>query len=116
MKKVPLFFLILILTNLLTAQRQPDGKQVNPPIYIAFLWHMHQPIYWPYESVVQTEINNRYSFSVFDIFNQRTGPYTSWAKDAVQMGINANFQHFGAQEYIIIHSVPAIIQLLKKCC
>ncbi|NUN07588.1 MAG: T9SS type A sorting domain-containing protein [Ignavibacteriaceae bacterium] len=69
----------------------------NPPIYIAFLWHMHQPIYWPYESIVQTQANNRYPFSVFDIHNQRWGPYTSWPKNAVQKGINANLPHFGAQ-------------------
>ncbi|MFN0157233.1 MAG: hypothetical protein ACKVRP_04070 [Bacteroidota bacterium] len=69
----------------------------NPPIYIAFLWHMHQPIYWPYETVVQTDQNNRYSYSVADIHNQRWGPYTSWPKNAVQAGINAILPNFGAQ-------------------
>lgn len=69
----------------------------NPPIYIAFLWHMHQPIYWPYESIIQTEQNTRYPFSVIDIHNQRTGPYTTWPKNAVQKGINANLPHLGAQ-------------------
>lgn len=79
-----------------------DGKtkheiKTNPPIYIAFLWHMHQPIYWPYESIIQTQQNNRYSFNVIDIHNSRTGPYTSWPKNAVQKGVNANMPHFGAQ-------------------
>lgn len=69
----------------------------NPPIYIAFLWHMHQPIYFPYENVYSTEAAKRYPFSVIDIFNQRIGPYTSWPKNAVQKGIDAGFQHFGAQ-------------------
>lgn len=69
----------------------------NPPIYIAFLWHMHQPIYYPYESVVTTHQNNRYPFNLWDIFTQRYGPYTNWPKDAVQMGINANLPNFGAQ-------------------
>lgn len=69
----------------------------NPPIYIAFLWHMHQPIYWPYESIVQTQSNNRYPFNVIDIHNQRTGPYTIWPKNAVQKGVAANLPHFGAQ-------------------
>lgn len=69
----------------------------NPPIYIAFLWHMHQPIYWPYESVLATEAAARYPYSVVDIFNQRTGPYTAWPKDAVQTGIAAGMGHFGAQ-------------------
>jgi hypothetical protein len=67
----------------------------NPPIYIAFLWHMHQPIYWPYESIVQTQLNSRYSYSVYDIFNQRIGPYTSWPAGAVSKGLS--LPHFGAQ-------------------
>lgn len=58
---------------------------------------MHQPIYWPYESVVQTEQLGRYPYSLFDIFNQRVGPYTAWPASAVQKGIAAGLQHFGAQ-------------------
>ncbi|MDD2717938.1 MAG: hypothetical protein PHW04_18775, partial [Candidatus Wallbacteria bacterium] len=27
------------------------------PVYIAFLWHMHQPIYWPGENIMQTSSN-----------------------------------------------------------
>ncbi len=73
------------------------GEAVNPPIHVAFLWHMHQPIYWPYESVVQTDALGRYGYSVTDIHNQRTGPYTSWPKDAVLKGMNAGMPHFGAQ-------------------
>lgn len=92
MKKI--FSLILLLQLNLFAQNLPAG---NPPVYIAFLWHMHQPIYWPYESVVQTELMNRYPFSIFDIFNQRVGPYTNWPANAVQMGINAGMEHFGSQ-------------------
>lgn len=79
------------------AQYQTPEKNSNPPIYIAFLWHMHQPIYFPYESIVQTQLNNRYPYSVFDIHNQRWGPYTSWPKNAVMKGVNANLPHFGAQ-------------------
>ncbi|MHC1739103.1 MAG: T9SS type A sorting domain-containing protein [Ignavibacteriaceae bacterium] len=79
------------------AQPQTPEKNSNPPIYIAFLWHMHQPIYFPYESIVQTQLNNRYPYSVFDIHNQRWGPYTSWPKNAVMKGVNANLPHFGAQ-------------------
>jgi len=66
-------------------------------IYIAFLWHMHQPIYMPYENVVQTQQSNVYSFSLYDVFFSRTGPYTNWPKNAVQKGISANMGHFGAQ-------------------
>lgn len=90
---------ILIFSIVLTFGFKENEKRSksNPPIYIAFLWHMHQPIYWPYETILQTEANNRYSYSVVGIHNQRVGPYTSWPKNAVMMGINANLQHFGAQ-------------------
>jgi hypothetical protein len=80
-----------------TGLAAPDGTAADPPIYIAFLWHMHQPIYWPYETILQTEANARYSYSVVDIHNQRTGPYTSWPRDAVEKGITAGMGHFGAQ-------------------
>lgn len=69
----------------------------NPPIYIAFHWHMHQPIYWPGESVIQTGNAGRHSYNLFDVFNSRTGPYTSWPRNAVQQGINAGLGNFGAQ-------------------
>lgn len=54
---------------------------------IGFLWHMHQPIYYPGESIIQTDNNNRYSYSVKDIHNQRFGPYTTWPRDAIQSGL-----------------------------
>lgn len=89
-----IFFQFIPYTISLSGKNQ---EITNPPIYIAFLWHMHQPIYWPYESVIQTQLNNRYPYSVFDIHNSRTGPYTNWPRNAVQKGINANLPHFGAQ-------------------
>ena len=89
--------LLTLLTTALLFGHPPQSTQSNRPIYIAFLWHMHQPIYWPYESVVQTELNARYPYSIFDIFNQRVGPYTTWPGSAVQQGISAGFPHFGAQ-------------------
>ncbi len=99
--KIKIIFLLTFfsINPYLIANSHDNGNKhsTNPPIYIAFLWHMHQPIYWPYESIIQTEQNNRYPFSVVDIHNQRTGPYTSWPKNAVQKGINANLPHFGAQ-------------------
>lgn len=89
----------ICLVLLLQAHTTFSQKQVetNPKIHIAFLWHMHQPIYWPYETVVQTDQNGRYSYSVTDIHNQRWGPYTSWPNNAVQMGITAALPHAGAQ-------------------
>ncbi|NUM71719.1 MAG: T9SS type A sorting domain-containing protein [Ignavibacteriaceae bacterium] len=92
-----LFITVLSLGFRLKEDPKKDSPKTNPPIYIAFLWHMHQPIYFPYESVIQTDQNNRYPFSVIDIHNQRTGPYTSWPKNAVMKGVNANLPHFGAQ-------------------
>jgi hypothetical protein len=71
--------------------------QKSPKIYIAFQWHMHQPIYFPGEDVIETAGAGHYSYNLYDIFNSRTGPYTQWPKNAVYMGINAGMQHFGAQ-------------------
>lgn len=70
---------------------------VKPPIYIAFHWHMHQPIYWPYESIVQTEQTHQgdMGYSVYDIHYQRSGPYTTWPRDAVAAG--SSMPHLGAQ-------------------
>ena len=79
------------------AAAAPTEASAGPPIYVAFLWHMHQPIYWPYESILQTEAAARYDYSVVGIHDQRVGPYTSWPKDAVEKGIAAGMGHFGAQ-------------------
>ncbi|MCK4341558.1 MAG: hypothetical protein KAY37_07545 [Phycisphaerae bacterium] len=64
-------------------------------IHVGFLWHMHQPIYYPYESLIDTDYYNRFSFSVVDVHNQRFGPYTTWPYDAVQAG--SGQPHLGAQ-------------------
>jgi hypothetical protein len=69
----------------------------TPKIYIAFLWHMHQPIYYPGENVVQTADAGHYSYNLYDVFNSRSGPYNSWPKNAVTKGINASLGHLGAQ-------------------
>ncbi len=92
MKKICI--LLLVILGIVPAIK---AVPPNPPIYIAFLWHMHQPIYYPNESAVVTYQNNRYPFNLWSIFQSRTGPYTYYAKDAVQMGISANMPHFGAQ-------------------
>ncbi len=67
----------------------------RPTLYISFHWHMHQPIYWPYESVVDTEANNRMGYSVYTIHHDRGGPYGSWPRDAVDAG--RHLPHLGAQ-------------------
>lgn len=67
------------------------------PIQYGFLWHMHQPNYYPYESITQIAANNRFGFDVVGVHNDRFGPYTTWPRDAVQSGHNAGLQHLGAQ-------------------
>ena len=68
------------------------------PIHVTYLWHMHQPIYYPYETAQETDNNHRYSFSIAnDIISSRGGPYTSWPKDAVQQGQDKGMAHSGAQ-------------------
>ena len=70
------------------------AAQTVPPVQVGFLWHMHQPIYYPGESIIQTTNAGRFSFSVADVHNQRLGPYTTWPKDAIQIG--SSLPHLGA--------------------
>ena len=90
--------LILMIVLMAGSAVNNTAEAEDPPIYIAFHWHMHQPIYWPYESIVETEARGAYSYSLRDeVMLPRTGPYTNWPADAVQRGINANMENFGAQ-------------------
>ncbi len=73
----------------------PAAALAQAPIEIGFLWHMHQPIYYPYESVLQTHNLGRYSFSLLDVHNSRFGPYTTWPRNAVQAGLGQ--PNLGAQ-------------------
>ncbi len=81
------------------AGEKDDKKRSKPPvpIYISFHWHMHQPIYWPYEDLLTTHNRGTYSFSLLDIMRQRSGPYTSWPLDAILMGMEAGLPYLGAQ-------------------
>ncbi|MEL7451109.1 MAG: carbohydrate-binding protein [Pseudomonadota bacterium] len=63
------------------------------PIQVGFLWHMHQPIYYPYEPLTQSE--SYFSFSPVGVHNQRLGPYTTWPYNAVAAG--TALPHLGAQ-------------------
>ena len=87
MKKI--FTLLLFLTFTFYSNAE------NPPIYIAFQWHMHQPVYWPGETVKQTIDNNRMTYNLKNVFTDRTGPYTNYAPGAVNK--LTGFQHAGAQ-------------------
>lgn len=70
-------------------------KKSAVPIYVSFLWHMHQPIYWPYEDVIATQNRGVYSYNVLDIFYSREGAYTNWPHNAVAAGLD--LPHLGAQ-------------------
>lgn len=89
--------LVILVGHSQSSESKEKNTQANPPVYIAFLWHMHQPIYWPYESISATQAASRYSFSVVDVHNQRVGPYTTWPRSAVQKGIDAGLENLGAQ-------------------
>ena len=65
------------------------------PIHVTYLWHMHQPIYYPYETVNQTDNAGRFNFSVRGVHDQRTGAYGEWPKNAVQQG--TDLPHAGVQ-------------------
>ncbi len=86
---------LLLVAALLAPAAAP--AEDPPKIHIAFLWHMHQPIYQPGETVVETDANGRYPFSVIDVHLTRTGPYTTWPGDAVASGVAAGLPHLGAQ-------------------
>ena len=62
----------------------------QPKIYIAFQWHMHQPIYNPGENVIETHEGGSLSYDLLDVFTSRTGAYTNWPARAVDKLIAAN--------------------------
>lgn len=67
------------------------------PIHVTYLWHMHQPIYYPYENVNTTDSSGKFNFSIRDVHNTRTGPYGEWPKNAVQQGADKGLPHAGVQ-------------------
>ena len=68
------------------------------PIHVTYLWHMHQPVYYPYETANQTDANNRYAFSIRGTHDERAGNYTTWPKESVEQAVGrAGLEHAGAQ-------------------
>lgn len=72
------------------------------PFHVTYLWHMHQPIYYPYENILTTEAHRRFSFNlvsgdapVWD--SDRINAYRYWPKIAVQQGADRGMAHAGAQ-------------------
>jgi len=87
----------LLLGILLAALPAFAMRAQATPIYITFVWHMHQPIYWPGESVSETSAAGHYSFSVLDVHTSRTGPYTTWPSDAIATARAAGLNMGGTQ-------------------
>ena len=89
--------LCLTILVALAVGRVPVAVQASEPMHVTYLWHMHQPVYYPYERVQDTDSNGRFNFSVASVINDRTPNYTSWPKDAVQQGADKGMAHAGAQ-------------------
>lgn len=66
-----------------------SAMAAQPKIYIAFQWHMHQPIYTPGETVMETHQGGSLSYDLLDVFTSRTGAYTNWPAQAVDKLIAA---------------------------
>ena len=74
------------------------GPAAGVPFHVTYLWHMHQPIYYPYESPQQTDAAGRFNFSVQGVWDSdRQGAYKTWPRDAVQAAANRSMAHAGAQ-------------------
>lgn len=75
----------------------PGVAQV--PFHVTHLWHMHQPIYWPYESVIESDNNNRLPYNiqshVFD--GDRMSAYRYWPPNAVRYAHDRGMPHAGSQ-------------------
>jgi hypothetical protein len=84
----------VLATSAVLAVAALSSARAVEPIQVGFLWHMHQPIYYPGENILQTQAAGHFSFSVVDVHNQRFGPYTAWPRDAIQAGLS--LQHLGA--------------------
>ena len=68
------------------------------PIHVTYLWHMHQPNYYPYNSVDDIDSWGLFNFNIRnEVFNPRTGPYGEWVKNAVQASHDRNMPHAGVQ-------------------
>jgi Glycosyl hydrolase family 57 len=76
------------------ADPPPNDK---PKIQVALHWHMHQPIYWPGENIVETSRNPQNTDDPVGhvTWPDRVGGYTRYMSDAVER--NSNLPHMGVQ-------------------
>lgn len=85
----------------------------TPKIYIAFQWHMHQPIYTPGENVLETDQSGELSYPLInDVFMSRTGAYTSWPASAVNKLIAADLP--GGAQVSFSGSLVENLNVLEK--
>lgn len=74
------------------------SKQTSEtPIYVAFVWQFHQPIYWPYESLSTTIDNNRYVFPLKKIIDNDHALYTNGVPSLLQDKLTNIWPHYGIQ-------------------
>jgi len=92
-KVTPLTGLALVLF-VLCLLLNPTPIQAASGVHTTYLWHMHQPIYWPdqsmtalwrYETAYETITFGHSQNNVFDIFNKddRVADYQWYPKDAI---------------------------------
>ena len=86
------------------------GLYVAPqaaPVHTTYLWHMHQPIYWPdrstwtptrYETAYETITLGHSENDVFSIFNKddRVHDYQDYPKTAVPTRRSPGFRRFSS--------------------
>ena len=72
------------------------AKNRKPKVYIAFHWHMHQPIYWPYEQITETANNPQCTDAVVEYLTwpDRIGAYTHYPIDTIKN--HSHLPHVGA--------------------
>ena len=77
----------------------PAGAQ-QQPMYVTYLWHMHQPLYYPNNPDLDpngVDGSGAFNFSVAATHNDRAPNYQCWPKDAIQLGEDKGIPHAGAQ-------------------
>ncbi|MBP7653962.1 carboxypeptidase regulatory-like domain-containing protein, partial [Candidatus Dependentiae bacterium] len=67
----------------------PRQRQTSDKMYFAYHWHQHQPIYWPYENIVNTAGNPKNTTPVLDVLTwpDRINSYTHLPIDFVSQKV-----------------------------